>query len=45
MENLNCKELGKILSFSTVFGGGGPETWSVDKGMNTWFFKPGEAYK
>lgn len=31
-------EIGKILSFQTSFGHGGPETWSVDGGANTWFF-------
>lgn len=36
---LETGELGKIISFSTVFGHKGPETWSVDKGCNTWFFK------
>lgn len=36
---LETGELGKIISFSTVFGHKGPETWSVDKGSNTWFFK------
>lgn len=31
-------ELGQVLSFKTTFGHGGPETWSVDKGPQTWFF-------
>lgn len=30
--------IGKILSFRTTFGHGGPETWSIDPGKNTWFF-------
>ena len=30
--------LGKIISFRTVFGHGGPETWSVDPGKDVWFF-------
>lgn len=30
--------LGKILTFRTTFGHGGPDTWSVDSGANTWFF-------
>ena len=29
---------GDILTFRTTFGHGGPETWSVDPGKNTWFF-------
>lgn len=31
-------EIGKVLSFKTTFGHGGPETWSVDAGKNNWFF-------
>ena len=31
-------EIGKVISFQTVFAHGGPETWSVDPGRNTWFF-------
>lgn len=30
--------IGKILTFRTVFGHGGPETWSIDPGKNVWFF-------
>ncbi len=30
--------LGSVISFETTFGHGGPETWSVDPGKNTWFF-------
>ena len=30
--------IGEILSFRTTFGHGGPETWSVDPGKDTWFF-------
>lgn len=30
--------IGKLLTFRTTFGHGGPETWSVDSGKNTWFF-------
>lgn len=30
--------IGKVLTFRTIFGHGGPETWSVDSGANTWFF-------
>ena len=31
-------DLGKVISFATSFGHGGPETWSIDPGVNTWFF-------
>ncbi len=30
--------IGKILTFRTTFGHGGPETWSIDGTLNTWFF-------
>jgi predicted dehydrogenase len=30
--------IGKLLTFRTTFGHGGPETWSVDPGASTWFF-------
>ena len=36
--------LGKVLSFRTSFGHGGPEMWSQDKGAHTWFFKKEEAF-
>ncbi|GGC83361.1 oxidoreductase [Thalassobacillus devorans] len=36
-------EAGKIYSFRTTFGHGGPEGWSVD-GADSWFFKKGEAF-
>ena len=42
-EILTTKDLGKILSFSTIFAGGGPETWSVDKTNKTWFLNKSEA--
>ena len=32
-------KLGKILTFRTTFGHGGPESWSENKSKNTWFFK------
>ncbi len=31
-------ELGKVLTFATVFGHKGPEYWSADKSKATWFF-------
>jgi UDP-N-acetylglucosamine 3-dehydrogenase len=36
-------ELGKIYSFRTAFGHGGPEGWSAD-GKESWFFKKNEAF-
>lgn len=37
-EIINSGELGKVLSFRSCFKHKGPETWSADKGANTWFF-------
>lgn len=37
-EMVDAGEIGKLLTFRTTFGHGGPETWSVDAGKNTWFF-------
>ncbi|WP_257349672.1 Gfo/Idh/MocA family protein [Pseudalkalibacillus decolorationis] len=36
-------EIGKIYSFRTTFGHGGPEAWSAD-GEKSWFFKKEEAF-
>ncbi|WP_046174865.1 Gfo/Idh/MocA family protein [Domibacillus indicus] len=36
-------EIGKIYSFRTAFGHGGPEGWSVD-GKEAWFFKKEQAF-
>lgn len=36
-------EIGSITAFRTMFGHGGPETWSVDGGASTWFFDPKRA--
>ena len=30
--------IGQVISFRTVFGHGGPETWSISPGKDTWFF-------
>src|SRR5512133_2884406 len=30
--------IGDIVTFRTTFFHGGPETWSIDPGPNTWFF-------
>ncbi|RDI47993.1 Gfo/Idh/MocA family protein [Falsibacillus pallidus] len=35
-------DIGKVYSFRTAFGHGGPEGWSVD-GKDSWFFKKEEA--
>jgi predicted dehydrogenase len=35
--------IGEIITFRTTFGHGGPETWSVDPGQNTWFFDKNKA--
>lgn len=42
-EIIDSGELGKIISFRTVFGHGGPEAWSVDKSKNTWFLDKKQA--
>jgi UDP-N-acetylglucosamine 3-dehydrogenase len=42
-EILKCGEMGRVLSFRTTFGHGGPEMWSADKGIHTWFFKKNAA--
>lgn len=36
-------EIGKIYSFRTAFGHGGPETWSAE-GTNSWFFDKERAF-
>jgi len=36
-------EIGKIYSFRTAFGHGGPEGWSAD-GKESWFFRKKEAF-
>lgn len=40
---INEDLIGKIITFRTTFGHGGPETWSVDPGKNTWFFDKNRA--
>ncbi len=30
--------IGDVLTFKTTFGHGGPETWSIDSGISSWFF-------
>jgi UDP-N-acetylglucosamine 3-dehydrogenase len=36
-------EIGKIYSFRSAFGHGGPEGWSAD-GKDSWFFKKSQAF-
>ncbi len=40
---IEAGEVGKIYSFRTAFGHGGPESWSVD-GKESWFFKKEQAF-
>ena len=42
-ELINQGMIGRIITFRTTFGHGGPETWSVDPGKNTWFFDKNKA--
>jgi len=35
--------IGDVLTFRTIFGHGGPETWSIDAGKNVWFFDKTKA--
>jgi len=37
------KILGDCLTFRTTFGHSGPETWSINPGLNTWFFNKDTA--
>ncbi len=40
---IDSGELGKIYSFRTTFGHGGPENWSID-GSTSWFFNKEKAF-
>lgn len=40
---IDAGAIGTPLTFRTVFGHGGPETWSVDPGTGSWFFDPKRA--
>ena len=35
--------VGRLLTFTTAFRHGGPETWTVDPGANNWFFDKARA--
>ena len=37
-ELIEAGEIGRVITFRTAFGHGGPETWSINPGKNTWFF-------
>lgn len=41
---LQSGELGRVISFRTTFGHRGPEYWSADKSINTWFFNKNAAF-
>ncbi|WEG18859.1 Gfo/Idh/MocA family oxidoreductase [Alkalihalophilus pseudofirmus] len=40
---IEAGEIGKVYSFRTTFGHGGPEGWSID-GKGSWFFRKDEAF-
>jgi len=42
-ELIDSGMIGKLVTFRTTFGHGGPKTWSVDPGKNTWFFDKNKA--
>lgn len=42
-ELISRGEIGKVVTFKTTFGHGGPETWSIDPGKNSWFFDKKKA--
>jgi UDP-N-acetylglucosamine 3-dehydrogenase len=42
-EILLTGEMGRVISFRTAFGHGGPENWSID-GAGSWFFHKEDAY-
>lgn len=35
--------IGRVVTFRTTFGHGGPETWSINPGKGTWFFDKQKA--
>lgn len=40
---IDAGTIGRIVTFRTTFGHGGPETWSINPGKNTWFFDKRKA--
>ena len=35
--------IGDVITFRSAFGHGGPETWAIKPGKDTWFFDKGKA--
>ena len=42
-ELLDAGLIGRVITFRTTFGHGGPETWSITPGKNVWFFDKTKA--
>jgi len=42
-ELIKSGEMGNVLTFASSFCHAGPESWSIDKGKGTWFFKKSAA--
>lgn len=42
-ELLEQGAIGRLISFTTAFRHGGPETWTIDPGANNWFFDKSRA--
>ena len=42
-ELLTAGAIGRVITFTTSFRHGGPETWTVDPGANNWFFDKSKA--
>ena len=42
-ELLDQGEIGRVITARSTFGHGGPETWSIDAGKQTWFFDRKQA--
>ena len=40
---LDAGVIGRVLTFKTCFGHGGPDQWSVDKGTGNWFFDKSQS--
>ena len=40
---LDAGLIGSVVTFRTAFGHGGPETWSIKPGNDTWFFDKSRA--
>ncbi|MGF6906531.1 Gfo/Idh/MocA family protein [Fusobacterium sp. PH5-44] len=38
-EIIKSGKMGKLITFRTTFGHGGPETWTESKSKDTWFFQ------